>query len=294
MTTSLSDDRLAAGEVRRAGRAPCCAGAYGQRAERTKVKRAYLVMVAVVAVGVRSPATAGAGAGPTPPQHGAMTALSSVPVQTKAVALTFDLGCSARRQPLEGMLLCLERRGVHCTWFLTGWFVRHMPDLVGRLAARGDDLANHTDTHPHCRGLSRSRLQRELLQVEHLLTAAGYEMTSPKYFRPPFGEYDGRVMEVAAGLGYRTVLWSATTADYDLRSDPRCVARSVLARCRPGAIILMHATEVSQRALPILLDGLMRKGYWVGSLRGLIDTAHAQRSGAQGYSGGATRSQLAG
>ncbi len=229
----------------------------------------------------------GAGGAPMAPaaEHGAMTVLHSVPVQAKVIALTFDLGCSARRDAVEGILLSLDKRGAHCTWFLTGWLLRNMPDLVPKLAARGDDLANHTDTHPHCRGISSARLQRELQQVEQLLAARGYALSTPKYFRPPFGEYNERVMSVVAGLGYRTVLWSATTTDYDPHSDPSVAASRILRRCRPGGIILMHATGVSRRALPLVLDGLTQEGYEVTSLSALIHVAHAELTQAAGPAG---------
>ena len=216
-----------------------------------------------------------------PPQHGAMTVLYKVPVQSKAIALTFDLGCSARRDAVEKMLLSLDKRQVHCTWFVTGWFARQMPDLLGRIAERGDDLGNHTDTHPHCRSVSQARMSRELQAVEALLAPLGLAMTEPNYFRPPFGEYNAAVTDVAGDLGYRTVMWSATTTDYDRRTDPARATRSILRRASPGGIILMHATDVSRHMLPEVLDGLAGEGYQVMPLRELIHVAHAEMTEAQ-------------
>lgn len=210
------------------------------------------------------------------PCHGALTVLRQVPVRARAVALTIDLGESARPGAIEGMLESLDKRGINVTWFVTGWFVRHHPELLVRMAERGDHLGNHTDTHPHCRKVSAGRLARELEAVESLLRTQGLAVTEPRYFRPPYGEHDRRVVSVAAALGYRTVIWSATTDDYNLRRDPTAAARQVLHRAQPGGIILMHATPVSRWMLPTLLDGLADDGCRVVPLQGLLDIAHCE------------------
>lgn len=210
------------------------------------------------------------------PRHGALTVLRQVPVQTRVAALTIDLGESARPGAVEGMLESLDKRGINVTWFVTGWFVRHHPELLVRMAERGDHFGNHTDTHPHCRQVSAGRLARELSSVESLLQAHGLAVTEPRYFRPPYGEYDRAVIDAAAALSYRTVIWSATTDDYTARRDPTACARLVLRRVRPGGIILIHATPVSRWMLPTLLDGLAEGGYSVVPLQGLLDTAHRE------------------
>ena len=58
-------------------------------------------------------------------------------------------------------------------------------------------------------------------------------------FTPPAGEYDERVLEVAAELGYRTVMYSLDTADWLRQGEicARCPAR------RERKIILLHPTE---------------------------------------------------
>lgn len=217
------------------------------------------------------------------PQHGSMTVLHRVPLEAKAVALTIDLGVSARPEAIEGIFASLEKRDARVTWFVTGWFARNHGDLLERMAERGDHFANHTDTHPDCTRVSKARIQRELRTVEELMAARGLEITAPKHFRPPFGRHNSHVVASAAELGYRTVHWSATTDDYTPGRDATAAARAILRRVEPGGIILIHATHVSRWLLPTLLDELGEQGYEVVPLQDLLRLAHremAERSAA--------------
>lgn len=210
------------------------------------------------------------------PQHGGMTVLHRVPLEAKAVALTIDLGVSAKPGALEGIFASLEKRGVRVTWFVTGWFVRSHGDLLDHMAERGDHFANHTDTHPDCTGVSGARIHRELRMVEELMAARGLAMTAPKHFRPPFGRHNRKVVAAAAELGYRTVHWSATTDDYAPGRDATSASHAILRRVEPGGIILIHATNVSRWLLPTLLDELDARGYEVVPLQELLGMAHRE------------------
>ena len=217
------------------------------------------------------------------PRHGSMSVLHRVPLEAKAVALTVDLGVSARPGALEGIFASLEKRDVRVTWFVTGWFVRNHGDLLDRMAERGDHFANHTDTHPDCTRVSMARIHRELRTVEELMAVRGLDITAPKHFRPPFGRHNRTVVAAASELGYRTVHWSATTDDYTPGRDATSAARAILRRVEPGGIILIHATNVSRWLLPTLLDELDARGYEVMPLVELLGMAHremAERSAA--------------
>ena len=221
-----------------------------------------------------APATGGP-ASPTT-THRSLSVLERVPTSQKAVALTIDLGETCTPAAFEAILASLEKRNLHATWFLTGWFLRTYPDLARRLAAGGHELGNHTDTHPHCPRISSERLRAELTNVEELLRRLGLALTSPRYFRPPFGEYDRQVTATAGELGYRTVMWTATSLDYDPHTDPDQARARILRGVEPGAILLMHATDVSRRMLPDLLDTLQERGYQVLPLGEMVRRAETE------------------
>lgn len=233
-------------------------------------------------------ATATAALGSPGPRHDDLSPLCAGPSGARAVALTIDLGQSATERSAECLFAWLDAHHVRTTCFVTGWFVRTYPDLTRRLAAAGHELGNHTDTHPHCRRLARPALREQLRNVEELLRRQGLQVSEPRYFRPPFGEYDGQVVAAAAELGYRTVLWSATSLDYTARGNGDRLAVSLLRRVRPGGIILTHATPVSARLVPALVTALQARGYTVTTLGGLLGAVpqppQVARAGAAGRS----------
>jgi len=76
----------------------------------------------------------------------------------------------------------------------------------------GHEIGLHTWTHPHLTQLTTAQVIAELKWTELAIkTAVG---VTPKIIRPPFGDYDDRIRDIAAQLGYRIVLWDLDTEDY--------------------------------------------------------------------------------
>ena len=44
---------------------------------------------------------------------------------------------------------------------------------------------------------------------------------APRYFRPPYGDIDNRVRDVAAALGFAPIIWNYDTNDWAHASDPK-------------------------------------------------------------------------
>jgi peptidoglycan/xylan/chitin deacetylase (PgdA/CDA1 family) len=208
--------------------------------------------------------------------HGSTVVLESVHVSKPMIALTMDLGETATRASTQSIIDYLAAHHMHCTFFVTGWFVRTFPDLVAEIAKQGHDFGNHTDKHPHCTEISSDRLRKELTTVEQLMTEQSLAISTPKYWRPPFGEYNKQVVQTAAELGYTTVMWSATSVDYNATGDAHHEAARILKRAAPGGIILCHTGPVSQRVIPLVVDALLAKGYTFTTLQGLVDEGKAE------------------
>ena len=196
--------------------------------------------------------------------------IDRVHTQEKVAALTIDLGESLDRESLLTILDYLETQKLHCTFFITGWFIRTHPDLLEKVHSLGHDFANHTDKHPHCRKVTAERLRDELSTVEWQLRAHHFQMSAPLLWRPPFGEYNSSVVRTAAEAGYRTVTWSATSLDYDLRTNPDRAALTILRHMQPGGIVLCHATKVSKDTIPKVVKALTDSGYKFLTVRDLL------------------------
>jgi peptidoglycan/xylan/chitin deacetylase (PgdA/CDA1 family) len=197
--------------------------------------------------------------------------LERVSLTRPVVALTLDLGETATRPATQAILDYLAAHHLRCTFFVTGWFIRTYPDLLAQIVNQGHDLGNHTDTHPHCTKISSDRLKRELTTVEQLLADKSLAISTPKYWRPPYGEYDRQVVETAASLGYRTVLWSATSVDYNTTGNAEKEAQRILKHTGPGTIILCHTGPVSKQVVPLVVGPLLEKGYQFTTLEGLVE-----------------------
>ena len=154
------------------------------------------------------------------------------------VALTFDDGPTPG---LTGALLtALERARVPATFFVVGAAVRRDPDAVRRMVVDGDEVENHTDTHPHLNVLPPAALAAEIDRAQ--ATIASTAGSAPRFLRPPFGARNAATIEAARRRGLRVVLWTVMGPDARLTSaaDRARYAAVLAARIGDGNIVLLH------------------------------------------------------
>jgi peptidoglycan/xylan/chitin deacetylase (PgdA/CDA1 family) len=185
------------------------------------------------------------------------------------VALTFDAGAGSG--PTADILRALAAADRHCTFFLTGEWVAAHPQLARRIVTAGHELGNHTYTHRDLRRLSDAGVARELQRTDAIVREVTGQGTRP-YFRPPFGARDPRVRRTAARRGYRCIYWTTDSLDSVRKQiTPRQIERRVLARARPGSIVLMHCgSQATAAALPRVLAGLQHRGLRVVTVGELL------------------------
>lgn len=180
-----------------------------------------------------------------------------VKTRDHAVALTFD----AVWEPGEtGRILdILDRYNVRSTFFLTGTWLRHNPDMAREIILRGHEIGHHGYAHKRLPELDDDALAKEFSLMEEALQEELNMVTD--LFRPPYGEIDGRVYEYVSGRGYTTVLWSIHPHDWLDPGVDKIISR-VIKNVHNGAIILFHTNATqSVDALPIIIQSLKMKGY---------------------------------
>ena len=187
--------------------------------------------------------------------------------QEKVLYLTFDAGYeNGNTAPI---LDALKKHGVKATFFLVGNFLETEPDLVGRMAAEGHTIGNHTYSHPDMSQIATEDAFRQELEKNESLyrSITGEEMA--KLYRPPQGKYSESNLQMAQQLGYHTVFWSLAYVDWYQDDQPtREEAFSkLLPRVHPGAVVLLHSTSSTNGAI---LDELLSQweslGYTFGDL----------------------------
>jgi peptidoglycan/xylan/chitin deacetylase (PgdA/CDA1 family) len=199
----------------------------------------------------------------------------SVRVNEKLVALSVDDGPDPRFTP--ALLGILEWERVPATFFVVGRNVALYPDLLRREVEDGNEIGNHTFSHPELASLSREALRTEMAQGE--AAVASVTGLHPLLFRPPKGYLDRAGLETAAAAGYRVVLWSVAVEHHDLLT-PEALASRVVRLVEPGAIILLHDGRLDRtrsiEALPLIIRGLRRRGYRFVTVGQLLEQGQEQ------------------
>ena len=155
------------------------------------------------------------------------------------------------------LLDILDEYEVKTTFFLVDIWVEKYPELVREIAARGHEIGNHSTTHPQMSKLSEAEIITELsTQAEHVEALTG---TRPTLFRPPYGDYNDRVIRTARAQGYECVQWSVDSLDWKNRGVQDVITRA--SKAESGDIVLFHNdADYTAEALPTILQTYRDKG----------------------------------
>lgn len=174
----------------------------------------------------------------------------------RCVALTFDDGPTRYTAAILGTL---ERQHAVATFFLIGpHAIQYRKDVL-REQRDGDAIGDHTVTHPQLTRLSPARIDYELGDAAgQIASVTGHR---PTLFRPPFGAWNAKVRVAAGTEGLSVVMWSVSSTDWK-HHNPHLIEHRVLARVRPGAIILLHDRyATTPPAVPHFIHALKARGY---------------------------------
>jgi peptidoglycan/xylan/chitin deacetylase (PgdA/CDA1 family) len=183
--------------------------------------------------------------------------LTSASTSYPLVALTFDNGPSPYTPRI---LRALNRYSVPATFFVTGSRARQLPRFVRAAVASGDEIGNLTYSPRDLQSLSTPHAVSELAGGQAAIRqAAGI---TPSWFRPPYGDVDARIVDIASSLGLRTVTWSVNAAD-STNPGVAAIEANVVDYVQPGAIVIMN-------------DGEGNRSQTVNALAGIIPTLKAE------------------
>lgn len=160
-----------------------------------------------------------------------------VETQEKKIAISFDAAWG--NEDTAKILEILKKNNVHATFFMTGGWVESYPDDVKAILADGHDLGNHSENHKNMSQLSDAEKKEELMKVhQKVQELTGYEMF---LFRPPYGDYDNAVVNVAKDCGYYTIQWDVDSLDWkDYGVDSIIKTVTQHKHLGNGSIILCH------------------------------------------------------
>ena len=178
----------------------------------------------------------------------------------KVLYLTFDCGYENGNTAI--ILDTLKEKQVPAAFFCTVDEMKGAPEVVARMIAEGHIVGNHSVKHPSFAEIGRTRMAEEVIGADNYLRENfGY---SAPFFRFPKGEYTESALEAVASLGFTSVFWSCSYADWDVNAQKGAqhAQDTVLSRIHPGAVILLHSVSSDNaQAMAGIIDGARAMGY---------------------------------
>jgi len=218
-----------------------------------KISRIALILIALVLMS--------GCAGIVPPQKTTIPTVEvmeekSVPEIEGYIALTFDDGPHEEITPQ--ILDLLETHDVKATFFVVGWRVTGNEEILKRMVRGGNEVGNHSWSHPDILKLPRWKVEKELLDCqEAIISCIGY---GARLFRPPYGSYD-RSARSKGIMNMSFALWTLDTLDWKDR-DANIVVERVMRGTIDRSIILLHDIHLTTlEAARIFIPKLKERGF---------------------------------
>lgn len=177
----------------------------------------------------------------------------------KTIYLTFDDG------PTEVSLFVLEQLKKHtakATFFCIGDNIDKHPEIFNQILAHGHTIGNHTQHHVNGWKTPTRNYLEELISVDSKIYNP---KVTAKLFRPPFGKCTKAQRKLIYSNGYKIIMWSVLSADFDTTVSKEKCLENVIKNTGNGCIVVFHdsekAKEKLQFVLPKVLSHFDKRGY---------------------------------
>ncbi|NLZ92560.1 MAG: polysaccharide deacetylase family protein [Firmicutes bacterium] len=194
----------------------------------------------------------------------------------KQIALTFDAGWLYEQT--EDLLAVLDAYEVKSTFFMRALWVENHPELAKLIKSKGHIIENHSLTHGHLTQMTDEEIKNEIVTATKIIQKV--TGSNPALFRPPYGEYNSRLLKILAESGYQyAVMWTVDSHDWAEEIGGKKVTTDylverVLQNASDKGIILMHIGGYKTvEALPSIIEGLRQQGYELVTVNEMLPPA---------------------
>ena len=205
--------------------------------------------------------------------------LTQPTLPVKTVVLTFDDGPS---DATTDILMILKAKGVKATFFVVGKQALSYSKALKDIYDSGNEIGNHTYSHPDLSKLPDWRIQLELSLNRLIIESQIGHGT--RIFRPPFLGSDAltpaskKLIAKVGPYGYLTVGEDIDSEDWRKPGVEQIIDNATLGS--NGGIVLMHdgGGERSQtvKALPGIIDYYKAQGYRFETVSGVLGLTRDQ------------------
>lgn len=165
------------------------------------------------------------------------------------------------------LLEVFNEKNVKATFFVEGNWAERFPELLKLINDKGQEVGNHGYSHAHHEQLSYEENLNEIKRAEEVMEKILGKKTT--LFAPPYGEFSDLTIKAANSLGYKTIMWTIDTIDWK-KPGVDYIVNKVLDNAGSGKIVLMHPTEDTVRAMPVIIDNLHQQGYKITTVSELL------------------------
>src|SRR5699024_8112647 len=133
---------------------------------------------------------------------------------------------------------------------------------------KGFEVGNHSYSHPDMSKLSVHKNREELDKTNYMIQSITGQKV--KWFAPPSGSWNQPLINEVKKMDMETILWTADTIDWQ-KPSPGIIVQRIMRKSENGAIVLMHPTSSTSKALEELITRLQKRGYKLVDISTLLD-----------------------
>ncbi len=169
---------------------------------------------------------------------------------------------------IQPMLDIFNEHDIKITFFVTGRWAKENPELLKTIYAEGHEIGNHGYQHLEYDKLNYEKNKEQILTAHDIIKdVLG---TEARFFAPPAGAYNDNTVKAAKDLGYEVIMWSIDTIDWREDSTKDIIVKRVTEKLHNAAIVLMHPTGETVKALPEMITYILDKGYKIGTISDVV------------------------
>jgi peptidoglycan/xylan/chitin deacetylase (PgdA/CDA1 family) len=188
-----------------------------------------------------------------------------IDTEEKALYLTFDDGPTP--DITDWVLNCLKEYNAKATFFCIGKNVEKHPEIFQAIINSGHAIGNHTYSHVNGFKTSVPAYLDNATKAQNIINTQiqGSGFRIQKLFRPPYGRIKPKQAKALIGAGYKTVMWSVLSLDWENKVAAAQCYKNVIKNAVSGSVVVFHDSEKAAKnikyALPKVLAYFSEKGY---------------------------------
>ena len=181
----------------------------------------------------------------------------------KEIYLTFDDGPTP--EITQFVLDELQKHQAKATFFCIGKNINNNPEIFNKIITNGHSIGNHTQNHLNGWKTDKATYLENVLACQASVTQLHTVTSKQKLFRPPYGKIKKTQANKLLKKGYKIIMWSVLSADFDTTISKEKCLENVLKHTKNGSIVVFHdsvkAAKKLRYVLPKILTELAKRGF---------------------------------